>query len=63
VALLLKSAGQDISSASENIAAEIVKVSWGLFFATSMKVMFQRNCATFPWPLCRLEHSFYNLEP
>jgi hypothetical protein len=27
VALLLKSAGQDISSASENIAAEIVKVS------------------------------------
>jgi hypothetical protein len=63
VELLLKSAAQESSLATERIAAEIVKVSWGSFFAISLKVMFRRNCATFLWPLYRLEHSSHNLEP
>jgi hypothetical protein len=61
VELLLKSAGQDISSAGENIVAEIVKVGCSSV-AHSVDLTFQRNCATFLWPLCRLEHSSYNLE-
>jgi hypothetical protein len=62
VALLLKSAGQDISSAGERIAAEIVKVSCSSV-ANSVDLTFQRNCAIFLLQLCRLEHSSYNLEP
>jgi hypothetical protein len=62
VALLLKSAGEDISSASEKIATGIVKVGYSSV-AHSIDLTFQRNCAIFLLQLCRLEHSSYNLEP
>jgi hypothetical protein len=62
VALLLKSAAQQISPANEKIAAEIVKVSCHLFHIALFEVMFQRNCATFLWQLFRLEPSSHSLE-
>jgi hypothetical protein len=63
VVLLLKSAAQGISPATEKIAAEIVKVSYGSFLATSLEMMLQRNCTICLLRLFRLEHSSHNLEP
>jgi hypothetical protein len=62
VTLLLKSAAQQILPVNEKIAIEIVKVSYHLFHTTSFEVMFQRNCATFLWQLCRLGPSSHSLE-
>jgi hypothetical protein len=63
MALLLKSAAQNISPANERMAAQIVKVGRISILADSFDLSFPRNCVIFLLQLFRLEHSSHNLEP